>query len=119
MCSTPLHPRPLRRAWVSADGKDEVFEGFFSVDIGYASTCICSAIDDNDDMDSLDVYLPIWGIRACVRPDGQELRLGTTGGDDESVEMRNLGSMLAGAALKHALKVPCLSMREIVSVRIA
>ena len=96
----------MRRAWVSADGKDEIFEGFFSVDIGYASTCICGAIDDDDIVESLDVYMPFWGIRARVGPNGREVGLGTTGGDDESMEMRNLRLMLAGAGLKRALQVP-------------
>ena len=45
----------MRHACVSADGKDEIFEGFFSVDVGYATTCVCSAIDDNDVVESLDV----------------------------------------------------------------
>ncbi|KAM5531567.1 hypothetical protein V8D89_014766 [Ganoderma adspersum] len=95
----------MRRAWVSVDGKDEIFEGFFSVDIGYASTCICGVIDDDDDDDveALDVYMPFWGIRARVGPDGREVGLGTTGGDDENMEMRNLRLMLAGAGLKRAL----------------
>ena len=93
----------MRRAWVSADGKDEIFEGFFSVDIGYASTCICGAIDEDDIVESLDVYMPFWAIRARVGPDGREVGLGTTGGDDESMEMRNLRLMLAGAGLKRAL----------------
>ncbi|KAM5531966.1 hypothetical protein V8D89_014366 [Ganoderma adspersum] len=94
----------MRRAWVSADGKDEIFEGFFSLHIGYASTCICGAIDDDDNVvEALDVYMPFWGIRARVGPDGREVGLGTTGGDDENMEMRNLRLMLAGAGLKRAL----------------
>ena len=68
----------MRRAWASTDGKDEVFEGFFSVDIGYASTCICGVIDDSDSdvVESFDMCMSFWGMMGGRS--GSILREGTT-----------------------------------------
>ncbi|PIL30063.1 hypothetical protein GSI_07794 [Ganoderma sinense ZZ0214-1] len=88
----------MRRAWVSADGKDEVFEGFFSVYIVYSRLYRRKTLDD-----SLKVRLPFWGIRARVGPDGREVGLGTTRGDDENMEMRILRLLLLRVALERDL----------------
>ncbi|KAI1795261.1 hypothetical protein LXA43DRAFT_1058440 [Ganoderma leucocontextum] len=68
----------MRRAWVSADGKDEVFEGFFSIYIVYSRLYRRRIWED-----SLKVRLPFWGIRARVGPDGKEIGLGPAGGEDD------------------------------------
>ncbi|KAM5531976.1 hypothetical protein V8D89_014376 [Ganoderma adspersum] len=64
--STSTATPGMRRAWVSADGKDEVFEGFFSTYIVYSRVYRRKTLDK-----SLTVRLPFWGIRARVGPDGR------------------------------------------------
>ncbi|PIL28417.1 hypothetical protein GSI_08451 [Ganoderma sinense ZZ0214-1] len=85
----------MRRAWVNPDGKDEVF----SVYIACTSACACGILED----DYVDVRLPFWGIRARVGPDGREIGLGTTGEDDENMDMRTLRLSLSRAALNRDL----------------
>ena len=72
----------MRRAWVSADGRDEVFEGFFSVYIEYSAAYRQRTLDD-----WFDTRVPFWGIRARVGPDGWEIGLGMTGSDDENLRL--------------------------------
>ena len=61
----------MRRAWVSEDGKNEVFEGVFSVSIVYSSLyrrkCDESACRKS---------FAFWAIRARVGEDGKEIGLG-------------------------------------------
>ena len=61
----------MRRAWLSEDGKDEVFEGVFSVSIVYSSLyrrkCDESACRKS---------FAFWAIRARVGEDGKEIGLG-------------------------------------------
>ena len=61
----------MRRAWVSEDGTDEVFEGFFKIDIVYSGLYRRKCFEN-----SLNVSLPFWGIRARVGKDGKEMGLG-------------------------------------------
>ncbi|KAM5539674.1 hypothetical protein V8D89_006783 [Ganoderma adspersum] len=61
----------MRRAWVSADGADEVFEGFFKIDIVYSGLYRRKCFEN-----SLNVSMPFWGIRARVGKDGKEVGLG-------------------------------------------
>ncbi|PIL26436.1 hypothetical protein GSI_12194 [Ganoderma sinense ZZ0214-1] len=62
----------MRRAWVSADGADEVFEGFFSLKIVYSGLYRRKCFENSLDVPSL----PFWAIRARVDKDGKEIGLG-------------------------------------------
>ncbi|KAM5531977.1 hypothetical protein V8D89_014377 [Ganoderma adspersum] len=69
----------MRRAWVSEDGKDEVFEGVFSVSIVYSSL-YRSKCDESACRESF----AFWAIRARVGEDEKEIGLGPgTGGGGE------------------------------------
>ncbi|KAI1795259.1 hypothetical protein LXA43DRAFT_1108240 [Ganoderma leucocontextum] len=65
----------MRRAWVSADGTDEVFEGVFSVNIVYSSLYRRKC-----DESSLRANFAFWAIRARVGEDGKEIGLGPAAG---------------------------------------
>ncbi|PIL30062.1 hypothetical protein GSI_07795 [Ganoderma sinense ZZ0214-1] len=61
----------MRRAWVSADGRDEVFEGVFSVSIIYSSL-----YRGKCDETACRETFAFWGVRARVGEDGKEIGLG-------------------------------------------
>ena len=61
----------MRRAWVSEDGKDEVFEGFFKIGIVYSGLYRRKCWEDG-----LDESFAFWAIRARVGADGEDIGIG-------------------------------------------
>ncbi|KAI1795260.1 hypothetical protein LXA43DRAFT_1178750 [Ganoderma leucocontextum] len=62
----------MRRAWVDAEGTDEVFEGFFSINVVYSGLYRRKCQEN-----SLQESFAFWAIRARVGEDGKEIGLGS------------------------------------------